>query len=461
MPWLPLLFTLCVLLCAVSASPTGAAPAPHDSTEILATLKPSHPRLLVSDSSWEEIKARRRQDAALDAFLKRGEAEARALLSVSPVPYEKRGKRLLQVSRTVLRRTLLLALHFQLSGDKALLKRAQQEMLHAAAFADPRPAQPLSDNQRLLPLAALWWPAAQDSPSAPDAPRFWLGRGPNPLAVFRESWNDKNAMFLALKGGRASLSHGHMDAGSFVFESDGVRWARDLGMQDYLSLESKGVALFSRAQNGARWSVFRLNNFSHNTLTINDQLHQANGQAQITHFSNANDAGAIVDLTPVFAGQASRVTRSFKFLAGCQVEIRDEIEGLKTGDTVRWAMLTSAQIALSPDGLTATLSQSGKILRVELSSAVEAKFEVISADPPLNDYDAPNPNLRFLLVNLTAPAAGQLNWSVALRPTSAASGHATGAATPELLARVELGNGLLPAAPEKLPSRGAISWRGA
>lgn len=59
-----------------------------------------------------------------------------------------------------------------------------------------------------------------------------------------------------------------MDAGSFVYEKNGVRWAMDLGMQNYFSLESKGVDLWNQSQEGQRWDVFRLNNMAHNTLTI-------------------------------------------------------------------------------------------------------------------------------------------------------------------------------------------------
>lgn len=610
----PLICLILAILLCVSVSP--AAPAREEPADLLATLQPSHPRLLASRSSWEQIKLRRRHDAMLDSFLRRSELEARALLEVPPIAYKKDGRRLLHVSRVVLRRTLLLALHFHLTGDAALSKRAREEMLSAAAFSDWNPShfldtaemtaalalgydwlydqldgparqtiaaamvekglrpgsihdgwkrsennwnqvclaglslgalavaenepvlaaqtlqkakdfnayglkpyapdgvypeggmywnygtsfqvlllsaletalgtdwdlsqspgflpsaaaraqtiapsglffnfadggervgmeptllwfaqklkqpelaqfdraqlqkyaastpevKPQSEDGRLLPLAALWWPDANSDAKPLQSPLAWLGRGANPLAIFRTAWNDPNAMFLGLKGGRAAISHGHMDAGSFVFESDGVRWARDLGRQDYLSLESKGIDLWNSAQNGGRWSVFRLNNFSHNTLTINNQLHQVNGHAEITHFSDGSDAGAIVDLSPVFAGQASRVSRGFAFRGGSHALIRDEIEGLKAGDEVRWAMLTSAEIAVSPDGLTATLTQSGKTVRVTLHSSVAAKFEIISADPP-HDYDAPNPNSRFLIVNLTAPGSGHLAWSVML-----------------------------------------------
>ena len=143
-------------------------------------------------------------------------------------------------------------------------------------------------------------------------PLVWHGDGPNPVGVFRTSWSDTNALFLAFKGGSAGLSHGHMDAGSFILEADGVRWALDLGRQDYLSLESKGIDLWNSRQNSDRWRVFRLNNFSHNTLTIGNQLHRVNGAAKITEFRDAPNPNATLDLSPVSAGQADRVLRRFE-----------------------------------------------------------------------------------------------------------------------------------------------------
>ncbi len=64
--------------------------------------------------------------------------------------------------------------------------------------------------------------------------------------MFRTSWTDPDAMYLAAKGGRADLNHGHMDAGSFVFEADGVRWAIDLGGVNYNAYEQRGIRLFDR-----------------------------------------------------------------------------------------------------------------------------------------------------------------------------------------------------------------------
>jgi hypothetical protein len=187
----------------------------------------------------------------------------------------------------------------------------------------------------------LWW--HEPTPNQTQLPLNWQGDGPNPLAVFRSAWDDPKAMYLALKGGKATVSHGHMDAGSFILETNGVRWACDLGLQSYHSLESKGIGLWDGKQDGQRWRIFRLNNFSHNTLTINRQLHSANGAAIIKEFS-AQNKSAVVDLSAVFAGQAAKVTRRFQF-APPQVVISDELEGLKAGDTV----ITTGLLAIRPD----------------------------------------------------------------------------------------------------------------
>ncbi|MES2462573.1 MAG: heparinase II/III family protein [Armatimonadota bacterium] len=606
----------------------AALPVPATSGDPLATLKPGHPRLHASSRTWADIKARRATDPLLDRFLKRGEMEARAILTVPPMIYKKDGKRLLHVSRVVLRRVLLLGMNYHLTGDSALARRANDEMQAVAAFADwnpshfldvgemtlalaigydwlydqldepsrqgivtaivekglkpglandagakatnnwnsvclgglaagalavadrepalarqilekarannqnglrpyapdgvypegamywgygttfqvvlldalqtalgtdwglskspglmnsanamnqqlgptgmffnfsdnverpgiepamwwyahtlkapdllryetvmlekyvasTQPPQPMSEANRLMPLAAIWWPTAAASKSAAPLPRSWFGRGPNQLAAFRSAWDDPKAMYLALKAGGASLSHGHMDAGSFIFEANGVRWGCDLGMQDYLSLESKGINLWAGAQTSDRWKIYRLGPFSHSTLTINGELHRADGLATISHFSDKGDTGAIVDLSPVFKTQASRVTRGFVFRPNSHTLIRDEIEGLKPGDTVRWAMLTRADVTVSDDGLVATLRQSGEQLRVSLPPTAGAKWNILPADPPPNDYDAPNPGARLLVASVTVPASGTVNIAVTLQPLSPAKPSAS------------------------------------
>ena len=278
-------------------------------------------------------------------------------------------------------------------------------------------SEPMYHENRLFGLIALWWSEPSATNAVSHLPLVWHGDGRNPVGVFRTSWTDTNAVYLAFKGGAAGLSHGHMDAGSFVLEADGVRWAIDLGRQDYLSLESKGMDIWSYAQNSKRWSVFRLNNFSHNTLTIGNQLHQVNGNAQIVnfHYLDAPHASATIDLSPVFAGQATNVTRQFQLDPDRTVSVHDVLAGVAPGTEVRWAMVTRADVTL--DGNRATLKQDGKELNATLLSPTNGVFSVIPASPPQeNDFDAPNPNTRILVVKVAAPETGEIKLEVSLKP---------------------------------------------
>jgi hypothetical protein len=268
---------------------------------------------------------------------------------------------------------------------------------------------------RIFPLTALWWPDSSVGNPPPALPLRWSGRGPNPIAVFRESWIDPAALYLALKGGKAGLNHGHMDAGSFVLEADGVRWAVDLGAQDYDSLEAKGIDIWKRGQDSPRWQVYRLNNQSHSTLTIDGHPHRIEGAATLTHFS-ADDprAGVIVDLTSVFGGDAARVRRGFRLLPDRRVLVQDELNGLAPTAVVRWQMPTRATVTL--DGDRATLRQDGRVLHVQVAAPTGARFAVQPAEAPPDDFNAPNPGVSMLSLTCRPTESAALRFAVVLSP---------------------------------------------
>jgi hypothetical protein len=274
-------------------------------------------------------------------------------------------------------------------------------------LANPRPNV---ENDRVLPWLAEWLAALPEKIPVPELPIAWHADGHNPVGVFRTSWTDTNALFLAFKGGAASNSHGHMDAGSFVLDAQGVRWACDFGSQDYLSIESKGWDLWSAAQNSDRWRVFRLNNFSHNTLTLGGKLHNAAGRAEIAAF---HDNSAMVNLTAVFTPQAKSVVRHFNF-ASDKVVIRDEISGADAGLSVRWQMLTRADIQI--ENGHATLHQNGRTLRAKIISPAGAEFEKASAQPPDDGVNKANPGYAMLQLNTIVPVSRNLTVEIELRP---------------------------------------------
>ncbi|MDR1191115.1 MAG: heparinase II/III family protein [Verrucomicrobiales bacterium] len=246
--------------------------------------------------------------------------------------------------------------------------------------------------QHLFPLAAVWWRGPSPAPNFAAAA---AGDGKNPIAVIRSAWNDPAALYLAVKAGSAAVSHGHMDAGSFVLELDGQRWAVDLGMQEYDTLEAIGLELWGRD----RWQVYRLNNHSHNTLTVNGRLHNPQGRAEITDFSPVTVS---VNLTPVLGVQA---TRAFATDGTVGVQIHDRLDGLNPGDQITWQTLTPADVEIIAADSEALLRQNGKTLRVKFTvSGGAAQLTATPATGP-NAYDAPNPGITRLALTVTAAAA--------------------------------------------------------
>lgn len=92
----------------------------------------------------------------------------------------------------------------------------------------------------------------------------------------------------------------------------GVRWAIDLGSEDYNTTETRGVDLWESwpsSRNAGMYSGY--NNRSHNTLTFNDKLQRVNGSAQIIESDSATARRFVkTDLTPVYAGQVDKVERN-------------------------------------------------------------------------------------------------------------------------------------------------------
>ena len=267
---------------------------------------------------------------------------------------------------------------------------------------------------RFFSFLAIWTDGLPKNIPVPALPLAWHGDGPNPVGIFRSSWTDSNALFLAFKGGSAKAPHAHMDAGSFVLDANGVRWASDLGAQNYYSIESKGWNLWKITQDSDRWRVYRLNNFSHNTLTLGGKLHNLTGDARITNFSTNS---ATINLSKIFAGQAESVLRRFSVGESKAVTIHDTITGAQPGLSVRWQMLTRTKISVNDN--EATLSQGDKRLKAKILSPSEAHFEIASAQPPDDGVNQPNPNAQILAVKTAVPASGNLTVEIQLQPESA------------------------------------------
>ena len=123
---------------AAGASAPSAGPAAPP--EILKTLRPGHPRVILTPESIEQLRADVKSDPAMKAQLDKLVARARGMLNQPAVEHKLIGPRLLDQSRRCFDRVSTLALVYLVTGDKACADRAVKELEAAAAFADWNPS---------------------------------------------------------------------------------------------------------------------------------------------------------------------------------------------------------------------------------------------------------------------------------------------------------------------------------
>jgi len=198
-------------------------------------------------------------------------------------------------------------------------------------------------------------------------------------------------------------------------EASGIRWANDFGMQNYNSLEQAGVNLWSMSQNSQRWEVFRYNNFVHNTLTINSELQKVAGYASIkSHSGDQTLMNAITDLTSLYDGQIRKAERGVAIAEKKYVTVRDEIETLSSETTIRWNMLTSADVSITGSN-TAVLTKSGKKLTISVKEPASVVMKTWSTEPT-HEYDAKNPGTIMVGFEVRIPANSKAALTVLLLP---------------------------------------------
>ena len=245
---------------------------------------------------------------------------------------------------------------------------------------------------RQAPIAMLFASRCNTKDIKPIQDRVWAGKGSQPVFLYRKGFASTDDTYLGVKGGSPKNSHAHMDGGSFIYEWAGVRWAVELGSQDYHSLESKGIGIWKKGQNSQRWQVYRLNNHSHNTLTINNKIHQYKGMATMTKVLNKKKyKGAEFDLSSLFSDTES-VTRRITVDDNDKVCCVDKIVSGSADCSVRWNMTTFAKAEII-DNHAILLKQDGKELLLRIASPKSAKAYIMKNNSD-NWYDVKNKGVR-------------------------------------------------------------------
>ncbi len=238
-------------------------------------------------------------------------------------------------------------------------------------------------------LNLLWYDSEAETVSPITLPLAKYFRGPE-LAIFRSAWLDSNASYLALKSSSVKNNHSHLDAGSFVYEASGVRWALDLGPDGY-DLPNYFTDYFDST---TRFTYYRIRAEGHNTLTLNPNLKkdQSDGlESRIIHFDSTHQA-AIGNITSAYQNEASEVLRGVSLQNGLSALIQDEVQLKTTGD-VWWQMHTEALVSIAADGQSAILTQNKKRLWICLLSPSnnQVRFTSFAANPLSG---TPNPSLQ-------------------------------------------------------------------
>ena len=281
------------------------------------------------------------------------------------------------------------------------LARTYQNQL----FADNEHA--VLEKHSISPEHIIWYqPPSPAEPHPKNLDCYF--RGPVEVALFRSDWNDPEALFVGVKAGYNQVNHGHLDLGNFELDALGVRWARDLGSDNY-----NLPGYWDKKRRGKRWSYYRLRSASHNVPLLGRKDQNEFAKAKfISYETKKSSAFVLVDLTSAYEQFAQKVTRGVAMVDNRRaVLVQDEFE-IQTPCEVVWAMTTDAEIAQDKSTI-AELRLKGKRLIARVLSPTGAEFTVESAEqkPP----EKPNTGVKRLMVRLP-DVKGNIRMAILLSP---------------------------------------------
>ncbi len=225
------------------------------------------------------------------------------------------------------------------------------------------------------PLGVVWYQA----PSSTAAPRTLdqFFKGKVEAVIFRSAWNDPKALWLGIKGGVNGSEHSHLDLGNFELEAGGVRWAKDLGSDDY-----NLPGYWTMGVNGQRWSYYRLNSFSHNVPLLGNQNQHPLAKAQFSQVElNAATPFAILDLTEAYRDFASKSTRKVSLINQRSAFLIEDEFVLTKNTEVAWGMMTANSVEVQKGGkaILRNATITTRTLEAEVVAPQGAEFSVESA----------------------------------------------------------------------------------
>lgn len=223
-----------------------------------------------------------------------------------------------------------------------------------------------------LGFLAIWYASKCDrSAIRPPERNIFYGKGTNPLVIARTGWGQDDH-YLGVKGGGAVNGHAHLDAGSFVYEAYGVRWACEPPFPGYSRTEGAlgtiGATPWLKTQDSYRWKIKGYNNLHHNTLTIGGKDFDCTGIATLEKvYDSPDNMGGLFDLTSMYGDRVRTVMRQVSVIDGSYLKIVDVVSASDNTDAeVYFNFTTREKVQLLEDCLVLTSSKGVK-MRLDVS----------------------------------------------------------------------------------------------
>jgi hypothetical protein len=235
-------------------------------------------------------------------------------------------------------------LNYADAGEKSKLGAPVASMWLAHAFNNDIFSDFVEDQLKAKTASVhhiIWYEPYSTTPHSKTLDKYF--GGDVSLFISRSSWTDANALFVGFKAGYNKVNHAHLDLGNFEIDALGVRWARDLGSDDY-----NLPGYFSGSnQTSQRWTYYRLNSLSHNIPVLGNTNQDISATSTfVKHSEGVAEPFGIIDYTTAYKAFASSAKRGIKMMDNRKVIlIQDEFVLSKSAD-ISWGMTTDATIEI-------------------------------------------------------------------------------------------------------------------
>ena len=225
------------------------------------------------------------------------------------------------------------------------------------------------------------------------------------IIAMRDAYRDGQT-FVGIKAGKTVYAHSHLDAGSFVFDAKGRRWAYDFGQDNY--------NLYYKYNH---WDVFRLRVESHNSLVINPDHtpgYVLGSEAPVSEFTvSDNTVKTVIEKTALYGAErgVEYARRGYLFTdKRSSLVIRDEVKLTGESDML-WTMYTDADIEIAGVATLYDTVDREKYITVEFtaSGAYEIGYEDARPLPTSPEIPEQRKNEGFHRLYLKMRADGDVS----------------------------------------------------